>query len=108
MMDAISSFDTPDAVMLSPKEGKIELVLKGTDRKGNKLLSIVALNAYTRNAKNFIETHIVTSIYGRRNIEKYIDKASGQSGGYPRIRRCKAAVQGCPRRSRPSRSGAGG
>lgn len=78
MMDAISSFDTPDAVMLSQKEGKIELVLKGTDRKGNKLLSIVALNAYTRNAKNFIETHIVTSIYGRRNIEKYVDKARSE------------------------------
>jgi len=53
----------------------IELILEGVDRKGNKLLSIVALNAVTRNAQKFIEAHIVTSIYGRRSIDKYIGKA---------------------------------
>ena len=75
MKSAIESFDNPEQVMLSKKEGKIELVLEGVDKKGNSLLSIVMLNTSTRNAKKFIEAHIVTSIYGRRSIEKYIGKA---------------------------------
>lgn len=78
MVDAINSFDMPDAVMLSKKEGKIELALQGVDRKGNKLLSIVALNTTAQNAKKFIEAHIVTSIYGRRGIENYIKKAEAE------------------------------
>lgn len=51
MRSAIRAIDKPDQVMLSNKDGKIELVLEGVDRKGNRLLSIVALNTSTRNAK---------------------------------------------------------
>ena len=75
LKSAIESFGSPEQVLLSKKEGKIELVLQGVDKKGNKLLSIVALNTNARNADQYIEAHIVTSIYGRRSIERYISKA---------------------------------
>ena len=75
MKSAIESIGNPEQVLLSKKDGKIELVLEGIDYKGDKLLSIISLNTITRNAKKFIEAHIVTSIYGRRGIDKYIAKA---------------------------------
>ena len=78
MKSAIESFDRPEQVLLSKKDGKIELVLEGVDRKGNRLLSIVALNTATRNAQKFIEAHIVTSIYGKRSIERYVSKAQSE------------------------------
>ena len=78
MKSAIESFDRPEQVMLSKKDGKIELVLEGVDRKGNRLLSIVALNTSARNAQEFIEAHIVTSIYGKRSIERYVSKADSE------------------------------
>ena len=39
------------------------------------MLSIVAINTVTQNGKKFLDAHIVTSVYGRRNIDKYIRKA---------------------------------
>jgi len=75
LKSAIESFGSPEQVLLSKKDGKIELVLEGVDKKGNKLLSIVALNTVTKNSKKYIEAHIVTSIYGKRSIERYINKA---------------------------------
>lgn len=78
MKSAIESFDRPEQVLLSKKDGKIELVLEGVDRKGNRLLSVVALNTSTRNAQKFIEAHIVTSIYGKRSIERYVSKAESE------------------------------
>ena len=75
LKSAIESFGSPEQVLLSKKEGKVELVLQGVDQKGNRLLSIVALNTNARNSKKYIEAHIVTSIYGRRSIERYIDAA---------------------------------
>ena len=75
LKSAIESFGSPEQVLLSKKDGKVELVLQGVDKNGNKLLSIVALNTNAKNAKKYIEAHIVTSIYGRRSIEKYIDAA---------------------------------
>ena len=47
-------------MLLSKKEWKVELVLQGVDKKGDKLLSIVALNTNAKNAKKYIEAHIVT------------------------------------------------
>ncbi len=73
---AIEFFASPDAIMLSKKDGKIELVLDGTDYKGDRILAIVALNTVTRNANRFVEAHIATSIYGRRSIENYIRNAA--------------------------------
>ena len=75
LKSAIESFGMPEQVLLSKKDGKIELILEVVDKKGNKLLSIVELNTFARNAKKYIEAHIVTSIYGRRNIDRYISKA---------------------------------
>ena len=75
MVDAINAFDDPEAVMLSKKEGKIELAIKGSDRKGRPLLAIVEINTSAQNAKKFIKAHVTTSIYGKRNIDKYIETA---------------------------------
>ena len=75
MKAAIEAFNHPEQVLLSKNAEKIELVLESTDYKGNKMLAIVALNTSARNTNKFIEAHIVTSIYGRRSIDKYIDKA---------------------------------
>ncbi len=75
MVDAINAFDDPEAVMLSKKEGKIELAIKGADRKGRPLLAIVEINTSAQNARKFIRAHVTTSIYGKRNIDKYIETA---------------------------------
>lgn len=76
LKQAIEAFAAPDAVMQSKKNGKVELVLDGTDYKGNRFLAIVALDTSTRNVDRFIKAHIVTSVYGRRSIDNYIRKAS--------------------------------
>ena len=75
LKSAIESFGSPEQVLLSKKDGKIEMVIEGVDKKGNKLLSIVALNTHARNAKKYIEAHIVTSIYGKSSIDRYVSKA---------------------------------
>ncbi len=54
---------------------KIELALSFTDYKGNSGLAIVELNATARNFRTHLTAHIVNSIYGKRNIENYIQKA---------------------------------
>lgn len=72
---ALESFKSPLSIMRAKKEGKIELVLQGVDKKGNSLLSIVAINTVTQNGRKFLNAHIVTSVYGRRNIDSYIAKA---------------------------------
>ena len=76
LKQAIEAFAAPDAVMQSKKNGKVELVLDGTDYKGNRFLAIVALDTSTRNVDRFIKAHVVTSVYGRRSIDNYIRKAS--------------------------------
>ena len=72
---ALESFKSPLSIMKSKKEGKIELVIQGVDKKGNSLLSVVAINTVTQNGRKFLNAHIVTSVYGRRNIDSYIAKA---------------------------------
>lgn len=76
LKQAIEAFAAPDAVMQSKKNGKVELVLDGTDYKGNRFLAIVSLDTSTRNVDRFIKAHVVTSVYGRRSIDNYIRKAS--------------------------------
>lgn len=76
LRQAIEAFAAPDAVMQSKKNGKVELVLDGTDYKGNRFLAIVALDTSTRNVDRFVKAHVVTSVYGRRSIDNYIRKAS--------------------------------
>ncbi len=78
MMSAISELTNPSAIMKSTKEGKIELALSFKDYKGRTGLAIIVLNTSAQNANTFIEAHIVTSIYGRNNIEKYIQKAQSE------------------------------
>ena len=94
MKSAIESIGNPEQVLLSNKESKIELVLESVDYKGNKMLSIVALNTSAQNAKKFIEAHIVTSIYGRRSMDKYVAKAERE--GRLIYSKKEESVQGIP------------
>ena len=75
---ALTSFESPKAIMMSKRQGKIELVLQGVDKKGKSLLSIVAINTKTQNNRKFLDAHIVTSVYGRKSIEKYISNAENE------------------------------
>ncbi len=76
MKSAISEISRPTAIMRSKKnDNKIELALSFTDYKGNKGLAIVELNAAARNFRTHLTAHIVNSVYGKRNIESYIQKA---------------------------------
>ena len=81
MMNAIRGLNDPVAIMKSKKDGKIELALSGVDSKGNGLLAIVAVNTVKQNAGVFAEVHVVTSIYGRRNIDRYIERAESDGRG---------------------------
>ncbi len=75
MMSAINSISHPLAIIKSEKQGKIELALPFKDYKGRTGLAIVVLNTSARNADKFIEAHIVTSVYGRSNFDRYFEKA---------------------------------
>ncbi|MBQ2963861.1 MAG: hypothetical protein IJE14_04300 [Clostridia bacterium] len=76
---AIKSIGNPQSVMLSSKSNsKIELAIEGLDNKGRGLLSIVTINTSSQNSREFIEAHIVNSIYGKRNIERYISKSNSE------------------------------
>lgn len=75
---AIKSISSPDAVIRSKSNGRLELALGFVDYKGQQGLAIVELNSSTQNAREYISAHIITSIYGRRNITKYIAKAESE------------------------------
>ena len=72
---ALESIKSPINILKSKKDKKIELVLQSVDKKGNSILSIVAINQKPQNGRQFLDVHIVTSVYGKRNIDKYIGKA---------------------------------
>jgi hypothetical protein len=72
---ALEAIKSPLNILKSKKDGKIELILESIDKKGKSILSIVSINQKTQNNMKFLDAHIVTSVYGRRNIEKYISKA---------------------------------
>ena len=48
------------------------------DKKGNNILSIIAINAITLNGNKMLNAHIVTSAYGKKNIERYISIAKSE------------------------------
>ena len=72
---ALQSFDTPEYVLLSTNESKIELILSGKDYKNRQLFSIVEVNTEAHNDKGFLKAHVVTSVYGNRGIKNRITKA---------------------------------
>lgn len=72
---AVRSLETPVAGMLSKKTGKIELILPTTDKKGNQNLAVFELNTRALHG-NMLEVHIMPTVYGRRSIANYIEKAA--------------------------------
>ncbi len=72
---ALNSFDNPEYILLSTKKSKIELILQGKDYKNRPLFSIVEVNTKTQNNQKFIDVHVVTSVYGNKNIFKRIADA---------------------------------
>lgn len=94
MMEAIQGLNEPVAIIQSKKDGKIELALNGFDSKGNGLLAIVAVNTVKQNAGVFAEVHVVTSVYGRRNIDRYIEKAEAEGRGI--YKKKEEPTQGIP------------
>ena len=75
LREALESLKNPVNIMKSKKDGKIEIVLQSVDKKGNSNLCIVAINQKTQNGRKFLDAHIVTTVYGRRNIDRYVAKA---------------------------------
>lgn len=75
---ALSSIADPQYVLLSPKEGKIELVLQGKDYKNRPLLSIVEVNTHAQNNDKFMAAHVITSVYGNKSIDSRIAKAKNE------------------------------
>ena len=78
MNEAMDHLSSPSEVMASNKPGKVELALDFTDSKGRRGLAIVELNTVARNASQYLEAHVVNSIYGKRNIDRYIKKARSE------------------------------
>ena len=69
---ALKSFDRPEYVLMSTKEGKIELILEGKDYKNRQLFSIVEVNTKAQNKVKVLDAHVVTSVYGNKNLSKRI------------------------------------
>lgn len=78
MKSAMENIGKPDAVMKSKKDGKIELFLDFVDYKGNRGLAIVQLDSNAQHAQEFIRANIVTSIYGKRRGDAYLEKAKSE------------------------------
>ncbi len=79
LQNALESIDRTNAVMISKKgPEKIEIALDTVDEKKNRCLSILAVNTTAQSSNSFLATHVVTSVYGRRNIDKYIQKAEDE------------------------------
>ena len=76
--DALESINRPIAGMKSKKEGRIELVLPTTDQKNNHNLAIFVLDTTTQHGGKFISAHIMPTVYGRRSIDSYIQKAKNE------------------------------
>ena len=75
---ALKSFDNPEYVLLSKKEGKIELILEGRDYKNRQLFSIVEINTKAQHNKEFLPAHIVNSVYGNRGLKNRITNAEAE------------------------------
>ncbi len=91
---ALLSFNEPEYILLSPKEGKIELLLKGKDYKDRQLISIVEINTKTQHDSRFIDVHVVNSVYGNKGIQNRIETAK-KDGRL--IYNKKESAQGMPR-----------
>ena len=78
MKSAMENIGKPDAVMKSKRDGKIELFLDFVDYKGNRGLAIVQLDSNAQHAQEFIRANIVTSIYGKRRGDAYLEKAKSE------------------------------
>ena len=78
MKRAMENIGNPDAVIKSKKDGKIELFLDFVDYKGNRGLAIVQLDSNAQHAQEFIRANIVTSIYGKRRGDAYLEKAKSE------------------------------
>lgn len=78
MKSAMEYIGKPDAVMKSKRDGKIELFLDFVDYKGNRGLAIVQLDSNAQHAQEFIRANIVTSIYGKRRGDAYLEKAKSE------------------------------
>ena len=73
--EALNKLTRPIKIIKSKKRGKIELILESYDKEGRSILSIVAINTHTLNSNKFEKAHIITSVYGRRNANNYINLA---------------------------------
>ncbi|MBQ8859627.1 MAG: hypothetical protein IJ012_07590, partial [Clostridia bacterium] len=91
---ALLSFSDPDCVLLSEKVGKIELILQGKDYKNRQLFSIVAVNTQAQGNKQFLDVHVVTSVYGNRGLKNRIAAASEE--GRVIYKKTEELAQGMP------------
>lgn len=79
LQNALESIDRTNAVMISKKgPEKIEIALDTVDVKNNRCLSIIAINTTAQSSGTYLATHVVTSVYGRKNIDKYIKAAEDE------------------------------
>ena len=78
LKSAIASISSPEAVLRSKRDGCVELALNFVDYKGQQVLAVVELNSDAHNLANYVDAHIVASVYGRRNINLYIAKAQSE------------------------------
>ncbi len=76
---ALKSFDNPEYVLLSNKDGKIELILEGRDYKNRQLFSVVEINTVAQHNKKFLRAHVVNSVYGNRGVKNRIVLANKEN-----------------------------
>ena len=75
---ALLSFESPECVILSKNENKIEFVLEGRDYKNRQVFSIVEVNTSAQHNRKNLPAHVVNSVYGKGNLKNYLANAKNE------------------------------
>ena len=75
---ALLSFESPECVILSKNENKIEFVLEGRDYKNRQVFSIVEVNTSAQHNRKNLPAHVVSSVYGKGNLKNYLANAKNE------------------------------
>jgi hypothetical protein len=91
---ALESFEDPEYILLSTKPNKIELILQGEDYKGRQLFSIIEVNTKAQHDRQFLDAHVVTSVYGNNGLKNRI--ATAKTEGRLIYNKNEELMQGMP------------
>lgn len=80
LYEALNSINDFTNIMISKNKGehgevKLEFATPVKDKKGRNALAILEIDTIAKNGSSVLSVTVTTSVYGRRNIERYIQTA---------------------------------